>query len=113
MSFVLSMEEEKSSETLKSVLSSHSVLRLPQVLSNLVYGYAFDLKTWLTDCSDCQEIHSLVQEGKIRGWGLCNDNAFGLTACSRTAKSLGTTPPCTVSFYVGFISHSVAGTFHF
>jgi aryl-alcohol dehydrogenase-like predicted oxidoreductase len=23
----------------------------------------------------------LIAAGKIRGWGLCNDNAFGLTAC--------------------------------
>lgn len=45
----------------------------------------------------CLAMEDLVQQGKIRGWGLCNDNAFGLTACSRTAKMLGTTPPCTVS----------------
>jgi aryl-alcohol dehydrogenase-like predicted oxidoreductase len=44
----------------------------------------------------CLSMQDLVQQGKIRGWGLCNDNAFGLTACSRTAKMLGTTPPCTV-----------------
>lgn len=45
----------------------------------------------------CLAMEQLVQQGKIRGWGSCNDNAFGLTACSRTAKLLGTTPPCTVS----------------
>jgi diketogulonate reductase-like aldo/keto reductase len=45
----------------------------------------------------CLAMEDLVQQGKIRGWGLCNDNAFGLTACSRTAKALGTTPPCAVS----------------
>jgi aryl-alcohol dehydrogenase-like predicted oxidoreductase len=45
----------------------------------------------------CLAMEDLVQQGKIRGWGLCNDNAYGLTACSRTAKALGTTPPCTVS----------------
>jgi aryl-alcohol dehydrogenase-like predicted oxidoreductase len=41
-------------------------------------------------------MEDLVQSGKIRGWGLCNDNAYGLTACTRTAKALGTTPPCSI-----------------
>ena len=41
----------------------------------------------------CISMEGLIQEGKIRGWGLCNDNAYGLTACTRTAKFLGTTPP--------------------
>ena len=27
------------------------------------------------------------------GWGLCNDNAYGLASCTRTAKALGVTPP--------------------
>jgi len=36
----------------------------------------------------------LVREGKIRGWGSCNDNAFGLAMLSETARRLGTTPPC-------------------
>jgi aryl-alcohol dehydrogenase-like predicted oxidoreductase len=42
----------------------------------------------------CLAMQNLIDEGKIRGWGLCNDNAYGLTACTRTAKMLGTTPPC-------------------
>jgi aryl-alcohol dehydrogenase-like predicted oxidoreductase len=44
----------------------------------------------------CISMEGLVQDGKIRGWGLCNDNAYGLTACTRTAKALGTTPPCSI-----------------
>jgi aryl-alcohol dehydrogenase-like predicted oxidoreductase len=44
----------------------------------------------------CTSMEDLIQKGKIRGWGLCNDNAYGLTACTRTAKMLGTTPPCTM-----------------
>jgi aryl-alcohol dehydrogenase-like predicted oxidoreductase len=44
----------------------------------------------------CLSMEDLVQKGKIRGWGLCNDNAYGLTGCTRTAKMLGTTPPCTM-----------------
>ena len=44
----------------------------------------------------CLAMESLIQEGKIRGWGLCNDNAYGLAACARTAKGLGVTPPCSI-----------------
>lgn len=44
----------------------------------------------------CLSMEDLVQSGKIRSWGLCNDNAYGLTACTRTAKMLGTTPPCSI-----------------
>eukprot|EP00529_Nitzschia_sp_RCC80_P023866 CAMPEP_0113445202 /NCGR_PEP_ID=MMETSP0014_2-20120614/3065_1 /TAXON_ID=2857 /ORGANISM="Nitzschia sp." /LENGTH=464 /DNA_ID=CAMNT_0000336247 /DNA_START=162 /DNA_END=1556 /DNA_ORIENTATION=- /assembly_acc=CAM_ASM_000159 len=44
----------------------------------------------------CLAMQGLIDDGKIRGWGLCNDNAYGLTACARTAKALGTTPPCTM-----------------
>jgi aryl-alcohol dehydrogenase-like predicted oxidoreductase len=36
----------------------------------------------------------LVSEGKVRGWGLCNDNAYGVTACCAAAKALGVAPPC-------------------
>jgi len=42
----------------------------------------------------CLAMQELIDAGKIRGWGLCNDNSYGLTACTRTAKALGTTPPC-------------------
>ena len=48
----------------------------------------------------CIAMENLVQEGKIRGWGLCNDNAYGLTACTRTAKALGVTPPCSIQVSV-------------
>jgi aryl-alcohol dehydrogenase-like predicted oxidoreductase len=44
----------------------------------------------------CNAMEKLIQQGKIRGWGLCNDNAYGLTACCTTAKLLGTTPPCSI-----------------
>lgn len=42
----------------------------------------------------CQAMQELIDDGKIRSWGLCNDNAYGLTASTRTAAALGTTPPC-------------------
>jgi aryl-alcohol dehydrogenase-like predicted oxidoreductase len=44
----------------------------------------------------CLSMEDLIQKGKIRGWGLCNDNAYGLTAAAVTAKMMGTTPPCTM-----------------
>ena len=44
----------------------------------------------------CLSMEDLVQSGKIRGWGLCNDNAYGLTACTRTAKMVGITPPFSI-----------------
>lgn len=36
----------------------------------------------------------LVQQGKIRGWGMANDNAYGLAASVYTARALGVAPPC-------------------
>lgn len=44
----------------------------------------------------CLAMQKLIDQGKIRGWGLCNDNAYGLTACTTTANYLQTTPPCTM-----------------
>ena len=35
----------------------------------------------------------LQREGKIRGWGMCNDNTYGLTASCYAARSLGVAPP--------------------
>jgi len=36
----------------------------------------------------------LMAQGKIRGWGMCNDNAYGLTASCYAARALGVPPPC-------------------
>eukprot|EP00611_Tribonema_gayanum_P019819 TRINITY_DN3509_c0_g1_i2.p1 TRINITY_DN3509_c0_g1~~TRINITY_DN3509_c0_g1_i2.p1 ORF type:complete len:474 (-),score=88.81 TRINITY_DN3509_c0_g1_i2:2557-3936(-) len=36
----------------------------------------------------------LVKQGRIRGWGICNDNAYGLAAQSAAARQLGVEPPC-------------------
>jgi len=44
----------------------------------------------------CIAMQDLIDEGKIRGWGMCNDNAYGLAGCTRTAKALGVTPPCSL-----------------
>ena len=34
----------------------------------------------------------LIAEGKLRGWGSCNDNAYGLTAACYAARSVGAQP---------------------
>ena len=44
----------------------------------------------------CISMQSLIDNGKIRGWGLCNDNAYGLTGCTQSAKALGVTSPCSI-----------------
>jgi aryl-alcohol dehydrogenase-like predicted oxidoreductase len=52
-------------------------------------------------------MQDLIDEGKIRGWGLCNDNAYGLAACTRTAKGLGVTPPCSIQGDFSLIDRKV------
>mmetsp|Transcript_120690 Transcript_120690/g.240337 ORF Transcript_120690/g.240337 Transcript_120690/m.240337 type:complete len:548 (-) Transcript_120690:6-1649(-) len=37
---------------------------------------------------------ALVREGKIRGWGCCNESPYGATRLVATAKQMGLTPPC-------------------
>eukprot|EP00466_Bigelowiella_natans_P001401 jgi/Bigna1/139276/aug1.49_g13984 len=43
-----------------------------------------------------EAMSKLVKAGKIRGWGMCNDNAYGLAASCAAAKLLGggATAPC-------------------
>jgi len=36
----------------------------------------------------------LVDQGAIKGWGMCNDNTYGLMGSAMAAKQLGVTPPC-------------------
>ena len=55
----------------------------------------------------CLSMQDLIDEGKIRGWGLCNDNAYGLAACTRTAKGLGVTPPCSIQGDFSLIDRKV------
>lgn len=37
---------------------------------------------------------ALVKEGKIRGWGCCNESPYGATRLVATAKAMGVPPPC-------------------
>jgi aryl-alcohol dehydrogenase-like predicted oxidoreductase len=41
----------------------------------------------------CEAMGKLHKEGLIRGWGMCNDNCFGLTASHYISKSLNLEPP--------------------
>uniref|UniRef100_A0A0G4HRV9 NADP-dependent oxidoreductase domain-containing protein n=1 Tax=Chromera velia CCMP2878 TaxID=1169474 RepID=A0A0G4HRV9_9ALVE len=41
----------------------------------------------------CKGMGALMEAGKIKGWGLCNDNAFGLAGCAYTAMGMGINPP--------------------
>ena len=41
-----------------------------------------------------QAMGALVKAGKIRSWGLANDNAYGLAATTYAARALGAPPPC-------------------
>eukprot|EP00595_Chromulina_sp_UTEXLB2642_P001014 CAMPEP_0196765098 /NCGR_PEP_ID=MMETSP1095-20130614/7586_1 /TAXON_ID=96789 ORGANISM="Chromulina nebulosa, Strain UTEXLB2642" /NCGR_SAMPLE_ID=MMETSP1095 /ASSEMBLY_ACC=CAM_ASM_000446 /LENGTH=374 /DNA_ID=CAMNT_0042122483 /DNA_START=41 /DNA_END=1162 /DNA_ORIENTATION=+ len=43
-----------------------------------------------------QAMGDLIKQGKLRGWGMCNDNAYGLTASCYVAKQLGVPPPVTL-----------------
>jgi len=42
----------------------------------------------------CEAMGKMVKQGKIRGWGMCNDNAYGLTASCYAARALSCEPPC-------------------
>lgn len=35
-----------------------------------------------------------VKQGKIRGWGCCNESPYGATRLVATAKAMNATPPC-------------------
>lgn len=65
---------------------------------SLNYRYEAEDYPWYKDHTSFEDIalamDKLVKEGKIRGWGMCNDNAFGLTAQAEIAKQLGCEPPC-------------------
>mmetsp|Transcript_20003 Transcript_20003/g.60572 ORF Transcript_20003/g.60572 Transcript_20003/m.60572 type:complete len:375 (-) Transcript_20003:1074-2198(-) len=49
----------------------------------------------------------LMRAGKIRGYGSCNDNVFGLTMLYETARRLGVPPPCTLQNDFSLINRRV------
>lgn len=52
----------------------------------------------------------LVKAGKIRGWGMCNDNAYGLTASCYAAKAQGLAPPCVMQNDYSLINRRIEVT---
>lgn len=42
----------------------------------------------------CEAMGKLIAQGKIRGYGSCNDNAYGLTAMCYAARAVGAPEPC-------------------
>mmetsp|Transcript_15171 Transcript_15171/g.20030 ORF Transcript_15171/g.20030 Transcript_15171/m.20030 type:complete len:495 (-) Transcript_15171:162-1646(-) len=65
---------------------------------SLGYKYEAEQYPWYKNAASFEDIAeamgALVKEGKIRGWGMCNDNAFGLAAQAEIAKRMNVEPPC-------------------
>ena len=59
--------------------------------------YKQDVELYSTGRAGFEEIAEamgkLIKQGKIRGWGMCNDNTYGLTASCYAARALGVPPP--------------------
>ena len=65
---------------------------------SLEYDYATENDSYYRGAASFEEIAEamgeLIAEGKLRGWGSCNDNAFGLTGMAYAARAVGAPPPC-------------------
>ena len=59
--------------------------------------YNMEAEPYYTQNANLEELvggmGKLLKAGKIRSWGLCNDNCYGLTATHYIAKSMGVDPP--------------------
>ena len=59
---------------------------------SLMYHVEQEQAPWYKGAASVEEIAEamgeLIAEGKIRGWGMCNDNAYGLTASCYAARSV-------------------------
>lgn len=65
---------------------------------SLQYHQETEAAPWYRNHASFEEIAEatgeLIDEGKLRGWGMCNDNAYGLTASVYAARAIGKYPPC-------------------
>ena len=59
---------------------------------NLINGKYAPLSTSFEQIAEA--MGALMKAGKIRGWGMCNDNTYGLMGSTMAAKQLGVPPPC-------------------
>jgi len=64
---------------------------------SLQYNIANEEAAYYKNHASFQEIAramgDLIAAGKIRGWGMCNDNAYGLAMSCAAAAALGVPPP--------------------
>jgi len=80
---------------------------------SLQYHQASEDAPWYKNHASFEEIaeamSELIDEGKLRGWGMCNDNAYGLTASCYAARRLGTSghPPCVMQNDFSLINRRV------
>jgi len=62
-------------------------------------------------CSSFEQIAAsmgeLVAQGKIKGWGMCNDNTYGLMGSIMAARQLGVEPPCVMQNDYSLINRRV------
>jgi aryl-alcohol dehydrogenase-like predicted oxidoreductase len=67
---------------------------------SLEYNPAAEKAPYYRDHASFDEIVAamgkLIEQGKIRGYGSCNDNAVGLMGMAAAAKRLGVPGPCTM-----------------
>ena len=87
----------------KDNLTHENVLRYtPQSNwgQSLEYNHEAEQYPWYRGHASFDEIVAamgkLIEEGKIRGYGSCNDNAVGLMGMAAVAKRLGVPGPCTM-----------------
>lgn len=78
---------------------------------SLMYHVEQEQAPWYKNAASFEEIAEamgeLVAEGKLRGWGMCNDNAYGLTASCYAARAVGAPPPVTLQNDFSIINRRV------
>lgn len=65
---------------------------------SLDYNHSVENELYYREHASFEEIAEamgkLIEQGKIRGYGMCNDNAYGLAATAAAARALGVPQPC-------------------
>ena len=78
---------------------------------SLMYHVEQEQAPWYKNAASFEEIAEamgeMIAEGKLRGWGMCNDNAYGLTASCYAARAVGAPPPCVLQNDFSIINRRV------
>ena len=65
---------------------------------SLMYHVETEAAPYYRNAASFEEIAEamgkLIKQGKVRGYGSCNDNAYGLTAMCYAARAMGVPEPC-------------------